>query len=86
MTTPRAHFVQTEKHWHLVVDGRFTDVGVAIARGYQVYKRAPSTDEVAIADTIGDMIGKRVVAAPKHTGQITEAALLAAITGADWRA
>jgi hypothetical protein len=67
--------------WMISVNGKITDVGVNATDGYRVYKRAGECG-LALADKLGDMIGRRVVAAPKHERQTTEAALLAAIAAA----
>jgi hypothetical protein len=82
MLHDRVYFVQGDRHWQAIVDGQYTDVGVLVENGYRVYKRAPAAGEMSVADRLGDMIGRRVVRAPKGDAQTTEEALIAAIATA----
>lgn len=75
--------VQGEGHLQAIRNGRFTDVGVNIRRGWIVYKREDGQHEDRIADKITHLIGKRIVQKPSHEGQITEADLISAIEAAE---
>jgi len=67
-------------HQQIFVDGKATDLGVSVTRGYQIYKRADDARFVTpVADKVAAILGKRIVCSPKHDGQITEADLIAAV-------
>jgi hypothetical protein len=67
--------------WMISVDGKITDVGVKVTDGYRVYKREGDCG-LALADKLGDMVGRRIVATPRHDLQMTEADLRTAIAAA----
>lgn len=64
-------FNRGEGHWQLIIDSRLTNVGVDTRRGYALYKR--ESNEMNVADRLGDLIGKRI------TQQWDEQAALAEI-------
>ena len=70
-------------HQQIFVDGKATDLGVSVTRGYQIYKRADDARYTApVADKVSHLLGKRIVMTPKHEGRITEADFLAEIAKA----
>lgn len=66
----------------VTASGKFTDIYVHRASGYEIRRRDHVTPMLQIADLVPQVMGKRIVAAPKHEGQITEADFLAAIDAA----
>jgi hypothetical protein len=64
--------------WFLTSGNLTLDLAVRVDRGYQIYEREKreGSHDYELAHKLRHLIGKRLVQAPKHDGQMTKAALI----------